>query len=329
MESININVTINTVDETIGRGKTTKADKVQETRQPIDRTKEELIPNETSYTDLLEILRSRPEAVKAARDEAEEKEREEKVAKLRKLYGEDYDRLFGDQDKNILEKANRRPGAVHLRTYEPRIARMEIGEKGVCEVYANGYAVYDNGDRKTVLWVPDCGKSIYNFTQLRDSERKPWSETDEFGHEYEVRMKERDEIDEDILGPAPWYNALTIAGENRIEQNLDHPKSVGTTSDSDDKEEFKVKEQSRWVCGASFPDPEDTAIGNVMAEGIMDGLLENQKKIVELRRLGYRQSEIARMLGITRQSVNETISYVRTRVREMKKILIDPLTNVL
>ena len=35
MESININVTINTVDETIGTGKTTKADKVQETRQPI------------------------------------------------------------------------------------------------------------------------------------------------------------------------------------------------------------------------------------------------------------------------------------------------------
>ena len=61
---------------------------------------------------------------------------------------------------------------MQLRTSVPRIARIQIGADSLCEVFSNGYAVYDNGDRKTVLWVPDCGTYTYYFGQLRDNEKQ-------------------------------------------------------------------------------------------------------------------------------------------------------------
>ena len=65
----------------------------------------------------------------------------------------------------------RRPGAIQLRADMELIGRIDTD---LChlEVFANGYAIYDNGDRKTVLWVPDCGSYTYNFGQLREDERK-------------------------------------------------------------------------------------------------------------------------------------------------------------
>ena len=52
------------------------------------------------------------------------------------------------------------------------IARIKIGPDGVCEVYSNGYAIYDNGNRKTVVWVPDCGNATYYFGALKDKEKE-------------------------------------------------------------------------------------------------------------------------------------------------------------
>ena len=305
----------NTANETVNTNETVNNN---ETRQPVDRTNEVLIDNETSFMDLLKILRNRPEAKEAAKDEAEEKEREEKEEKLRKVYGEDYDRVFADK-KDTLEKAKRRPGASQLRTYEPRIARIEIGD-GSCEVYANGYAVYDNGDRKTVLWVPDCGSCSYYFTQLRDSEKKAWTETDEFGNEHEVRMKDHDDIDEEVLGLAPWYDALIVAGENRIEQNLDHPKSVGTTSDSEDQDGYEEKARHRWICGATFPNPEDEYLKKEAAEERMEALTEKQRRVFRLYyEEGYKQKEIAAMVGIDQQNVSKYINNAKKKIAALQE----------
>ena len=39
-----------------------------------------------------------------------------------------------------------------------------------CTVYSNGFAVYDNGSGRTVLWLPDCTSFTYIFAKPKASE---------------------------------------------------------------------------------------------------------------------------------------------------------------
>ena len=80
-------------------------------------------------------------------------------------------------------RAKRRPGAIQLRLSVPCIGRYELDGQIRCEVFANGYAIYDNGSRKTVLWVPNCGSVTYFFTKLRDNEKAYQCETDVVGED--------------------------------------------------------------------------------------------------------------------------------------------------
>lgn len=124
----------------------------------------QLISNEATFNELMHILITRPEVLTAAANEADDRADAVKEAKLRKSYGDDYELIVGHPH---MEKAKRRPGAIQLRENFPCIARTEIGRGGACEVYSNGYAIYDNGDRRTVLWVPDCSTTTYYFGKLR------------------------------------------------------------------------------------------------------------------------------------------------------------------
>ena len=140
--------------------------------QPIGRSNEVLIDPETSFDKLLRILMSRPEITAAENLEREVQECEAKEARLRAEFGKDYEAVVEGAPKGkLLKKAKRRPGAIQLRAEVSRITVKQIGDDGHCEVFVNGYAVYDNGDRKTVLWVPDCGSAAYHFTKLRDHEK--------------------------------------------------------------------------------------------------------------------------------------------------------------
>ena len=67
--------------------------------QPIDRSNEVLIDPETSYNDLLCILKSRPETEEADKLEHEEQEREAKEARLRAAFGEDYEAVVEGTDE--------------------------------------------------------------------------------------------------------------------------------------------------------------------------------------------------------------------------------------
>jgi len=215
--------------------------------QPIDRSNEALIDPETSFDELLRILMSKPEMESAKNLEREVQKREGVEARLRAEFGKDYGAVVEGVPKGqSLKKAKRRPGAIQLRAEVSRIAVKQIGDDGLCEVFVNGYAVYDNGDRKTVLWVPDCGSATYHFTKLRDNEKQ-----------YQV---EKDTVGQDVFGPAPWYIAVTVAGENNIERNLDHPKSAGTMSDTGVEEDYEVKPAHRWIGGAHFDNPEEAYI---------------------------------------------------------------------
>lgn len=269
------------------------------------------ITENTTYSELLSILRSRPEATEAAEIEKAEREREAKETRMREIFGEDYDDVIKPDEEtavDMLVKAKRRPGAIQLRENVPCIARIDLGG-GSIEVFANGYSVYDNGDRKTVLWVPDCGSTTYFFGQLRENEK--------------LYQDQKSEIGEDILGPAPWYNALVIAGENSIERNLEHPKSFGTRSD-EDEDEWEEKANYRWVSCTHFDSPEEALLKKEQAEQIkvqVDVALS--KKQHDAVRAYYfddlTQEEAADVLGISQSSFNERLSNAKTALEKNLK----------
>ncbi|MBQ9661995.1 MAG: sigma-70 family RNA polymerase sigma factor [Oscillospiraceae bacterium] len=272
------------------------------------------ITERTTYSELLSILRSRSETIEAAEVEKAEREREAKETRMREIFGEDYDDVIKPDEESavdMLVKAKRRPGAIQLRENVPCIARIDLGG-GSIEVFANGYSVYDNGDRKTVLWVPDCGSTTYFFGQLRENEK--------------LYQDQKSEIGEDILGPAPWYNALVIAGENSIERNLEHPKSFGTRSD-EDEDEWEEKANYRWVSCTHFDSPEEALLKKEQAEQIkvqVDVALS--KKQHDAVRAYYfddlTQEEAADVLGISQSSFNERLSNAKTALEKNLKNLV-------
>ncbi len=263
-----------------------------------------LIGNDTTYGELMKILRSRPEAAKVAEVERKEKEREKQEARMQEIFGENYDApaVSDVAGPEVLKREKRRPGAIQLRTEVPCIGKIRIGAGGTCEVFSNGYAIYDNGDRKTVLWVPDCSSFTYYFGQLRGNEKQ--------------YMMEKDELTEDILGALPWYNALMLAGENQIEHNLDHPKSAGTDNDSDEPEEWEVKHAFRWAGGTHSDSPEEACLKKEEAEERRKVLTDKQREVYILYyEKGYNQCEIADRLGITQQSVSDRLDGVVKKLR--------------
>ena len=273
---------------------------------------ENLISNDTTFGELLTILRTRPEAAEASKTEQAEKKREEDMARLCALLGEDFESAATHDDaaeESPLVKEKRRPGAVQLRTSVPRIARIQIGADSLCEVFSNGYAVYDNGDRKTVLWVPDCGTYTYYFGQLRDNEKQ--------------YLKEKEVLDMEVLGALPWYNVLVLFGETQIENNLDHPKSKGTSSDAEVPEEWEVKPAYRWICGAHFDSPEEAFIKKEEAEERRRALTDKQRRIYELYyEEGYTQEEIAQLLNIGQNAVHYHLKSIGKRLqKDMEKFL--------
>ena len=274
--------------------------------QPIDRTNEVLIDPETSFDDLLRILKSRPDIADAEKLEREEQEAEAREAHLRAVFGKDYEAVVeGTAEEQRIEKAKRRPGAIQLRTEIPRIAMKQIGDDGLCEVFVNGYAVYDNGNRKTVLWVPDCGSATYYFTKLRDNEKQ-----------YQV---EKDTVGQDVFGPAPWYIALMVAGENSIERNQDHPRSIGTMSDTGPKEDYEVKPEHRWIGGTHFDNPEEAYIKKEEAEARRACLTKKQREAVNLFfDQELTQVEIAQMLGVSQPAVAKLLDRAIERCRKFE-----------
>ena len=279
--------------------------------QPIDRSNEVLLDNNTTFNELLSILLSKPEVAEAAKVEGEEKEQEAKEARLRQVYGEDYDLVFDNKpSEGILQKAKRRPGPAQLRTSVPRIAAIEAGKGGLLEVFNNGYAVYDNGNRKVVLWVPDCGSATYYFTGLRDNEKEYLNQSSEIGL--------------DVLGDLPWYHALMIAGENRIEYNMDHPKSKGNTSDFDIAD-MDTKPATHWVGACHFDSPEEAYLKKEAAEEKRKEIRKSLSiKQNEVFWLYYEEEhtveEIANRLGVSFQAVAERLKSGRKNLKKNKKI---------
>ena len=285
----------------------------QETQTPIDHSKDVLLDNATTFNELLRVLARNPEVAITGQLEAEQQEQEKREARLREVLGEDYawvvekNEIESDAEAGEMkvekQKPKRRPGARQLRQGYPRVAMIEIGKNARVEVFNNGYAIYDNGNRRVVLWAPDCGSAVYYFTGLRDNEK-----------EY---LSQKEEIGLDILGDLPWYHALMIAGENRIEYNMDHPKSRGNTSDFD-MEDDDVVPATHWAGAYHFESPEEAYLKKEAAEERKKALTEKQREVYVMRyEMGLSQEETAIRLGISPKGVQYRMDGAIKKLRKI------------
>ena len=144
-----------------------------------------LINDETTLNELIELLKNRSELEEAAKFEKEKRDREEREARLLRLIPDECDDCEDsvdsadttDKESKVEKgpaKSKKRPGAIQLRSKTLCIGQKKLHrkglEEGLCEVFSNGYAVYDNGDRKTVVWLPEYSDYFYYFNPLRESE---------------------------------------------------------------------------------------------------------------------------------------------------------------
>ena len=257
----------------------------------INHDEDVLIDNEVTFLGLLDYLRGCPEALRAEREEAKRKEEEQE---LKKIFGENYSEYVTVEEsvtvKNELKKMERRPGASQLWNNFHRVAVKKIESGGRVDVYENGYAVYDNGNRRTVVWVPDCGSKTYYFAPLREADKG--------------RIKQKDTVGEDVLGSIPWYHAIVIAGEDSIEWNIDHPKSTGTVSEYDDVIEYGLANHACQMC-SHIETPEEAFWRREAEREKMEVMTEKQWEVYNLYYIeGYTQREIANKLGITQKAVD-------------------------
>ena len=287
----------------------------QETQPLIDHSKDVLLDNATTFKELLRVLARNPEVAITGQLEAEEQEREKREAKLREALGEDYawvvekNEIESDAEAGEMkvekQKPKRRPGARQLREGYPRVAMIEIGKNARVEVFNNGYAIYDNGNRRVVLWAPDCGSAVYYFTGLRDNEK-----------EY---LSQKEEIGMDVLGDLPWYQALMIAGENRIEYNMDHPKSKGNTSDFDLVDDDVVP-ASHWVGASHFDSPEVAYLKKEAAEERRKALTDKQKMTYEMYfEWEFTMEEIAKADNVSIGTVQDRLYYIKQKLGRDKE----------
>ena len=272
-----------------------------------------LVSDDTTYQELIEILMNRAELEEATKIEREERERREREARLQELLHEEYDGedelveasetddSSGAEDKakisNKQTKSRKRPGAIQLRSSVLCIGKREFDDEGICEVFANGYAIYDNGNRKTVVWLPEDRQYTYYFNPLRESEK--------------LYQRDHEGISEEEWNGMPWHVVLLMRGEDQIERNLVHPKNQGSMSDFEALEEWDQKKSYKWTCGAYFENPEEAFFEKVDEEERITALSSRQRTIYHLYyKVGMKQEEIAVFLGISQPAVFKNLKRI-------------------
>ena len=199
------------------------------------------------------------------------------------------------------EKPHESPTPKVLR----ETAGYPIAIEDRCLVYANGYAVYDNGSGRTVIWLPDCLNFTYYFNPMKDSE---------IGGE----IKQMDELPDGLLASEPWPIAVTLIGDHRVESNVmqrqgDRKKNKslirGDNEEGDALDEMEEREDSlvkaySWRDGRFGENPEDAYIRKESIQEMLGAMSPKQREAFVLYyRDGINQYEIAAMLGVSQNAV--------------------------
>lgn len=195
------------------------------------------------------------------------------------------------------------------KTPTSKMLREEAGEpiasEARCKVYANGYAVYDNGSGRTVVWVPSCVAFTYHFNPMKESEK---------GGE----IKESIDLPEGLLESQPWPIAITLIGDHRIENlsmqrkgDRKQSKSLirgdneeGDAMDEMDGREDSLAKEYTWRDEQVGEDPETIYIRQETRREMLESMTEKQRQAFILYfKYGYTQREIADMLGVAQRAV--------------------------
>lgn len=77
-----------------------------------------------------------------------------------------------------------------------------IADMNGCTLFRNGFAIYQNGTGRTVVWLPYCTNFTFYFNKLKDSEKDTFRETCE--------------LPQGFLESQPWIIVVTLIGDHRI-----------------------------------------------------------------------------------------------------------------
>ena len=195
-------------------------------------------------------------------------------------------------------------------------AGAPIADMNGCTLFSNGFAIYQNVTGRTVVWLPYCKSFTYYFGKLRDSEKDTLTET------YE--------LPEGFLETQPWVIAVTLIGDHRVEANsMNRTGSRKDTTDFDsadnsdkdgDAEQALADPYRRafnWYDGRMGENPQDAVERRETREEMLADMTDKQREVFVLYyRDGMTQEEIARMLGVSKMSVNERLRYALTKAKK-------------
>ena len=219
--------------------------------------------------------------------------------------------------KNLIDTLG--PVKKAERTPTSRKLREEAGEPIITTdsivVYPSGYAVYENESGRTVMWVPGCTSFTYNFARLMDAEQ--------------MYQDQKDTLPEGMLEEMPWEMALTLIGDHRIEANSMNRAGSRTSradfqsqddGDKDGDVEDAIEESYRkefiWRGDHIGENPETIYIRNETREEALADMTDKQREAFLLYyEEGYRQKEIAEMLGVSHQAVCKLLNKALQRVK--------------
>ena len=179
---------------------------------------------------------------------------------------------------NLGEKPHEIPTPKKLRenagkpiAFYPMSGSMPV-ENVECTVYSNGFAVYDNGSGRTVLWLPDCTSFTYVFTKPKASEGG--------------MLPYKEEIPDEMLESLSWFMAVTLIGDHRVENNLMNRKSGRSMSvnyDAYDYDDKQYADYDVWIRNTlavpNFADGRKWTFWQYSDKGELDGYKGEEKYI--------------------------------------------------
>lgn len=207
------------------------------------------------------------------------------------------------------------------KTPTSRKLREEAGEPIITTdsilIYACGYAVYENESGRTVMWVPGCTSFTYYFDRLTDAEQ--------------MYMDQKGTLPEGMLEEMPWEMVLTLIGDHRIEANrmncaMGSRKGTEAQDEilygdkADDAEEAREKSYRKeylWREDKIGESPETIYIRKETREEALAAMTDRQREVFFFYyEEGYRQREIAEMLGIGQRSVADRLEGALRKVKQ-------------
>jgi len=128
------------------------------------------------------------------------------------------------------------------------------------------------------------------------------------------------DISEEEYGILPWYIALMVRGDHRIEYNsfnrAGDRKREKERSDEGDENEQAEKKVYRYNPGHHFESPEVAYIRKETIREALSKLTDKQREVYVLyHRDGYTEEEIAGMLHISQQAVDYRLNGAEKKIR--------------